>query len=870
MPRAKWYFLVLCQLSVLCSKAQVSESFTDGNYTANPIWSGSAGSWIVNASGQLQSSNTVANSSFYLSTASTLAVNSQWEFYVRINFNTSSLNYTDVYLLATSSDLSAVNTTGYFVRLGNTQDDICLYRKDAAGIITKLIDGVDGTTNHSDNTIKIKVIRDAGDQFTLFRDLTGIGNNYISEGSFTDHTYTNSSYFGFLVLQSTSSFFGKHFFDDISIQPYAADVAPPSLLSVKTISNNALDLVFSEVLDASSAQETIHYTLDHNIRSPATSTIDAANHAIVHLSFNTAFENRLTYNLTIDGVADIAGNVLHNARTNFTFESSNKYDLIIDEIMADPSPPVNLPDAEYVEIKNISDQTINLAGYRLQTNNAISAPFPDYDIPAGSFLILCSNSNLDALSAYGNALGIPSFPALTNTGTTLSLISNDNRLVHAVRYNMDAYQNTIKADGGWSLEMIDTNSPCSGIANWKASSDESGGTPGRVNSVNGVYEDNTPPQLLHTFSLDSVTVIALFNEPLDSANATLTSAYNFTGNSVIQAVPQGPLFTSVLLKLAMPIAKGQVYTLSINGITDCKGNEIGLTNHAKAGLPQTLLASDVLINEILFNPRPNASDYIECYNRSNKIADLHQLYIANRTATGSIGAFKQITDTTCYLFPGDYIVITEDPVSLVKEYLVKDPSTIIKRSAMPSYPDDKGYVVLSTAAETVIDEVEYDEKWHFPLISNKEGVALERIDPSAPSQTSSNWHSAASTAGYGTPGYINSQYKKPTEPSATITVTPKVFSPDNDGHDDLATITYQLEERGYLANITIFDANGHLMRYLVKNDLLGLQGSWTWDGLDEQHRKLPTGTYIIYTQLFDLKGNKMQYKNTITVATPSF
>lgn len=309
----------------------------------------------------------------------------------------------------------------------------------------------------------------------------------------------------------------------------------------------------------------------------------------------------------------------------------------------------------------------------------------------------------------------------------------------------------------------------------------------------------------------------------------------------------------------------KVYTLTIKNLTDCNGNQIGQYNHAKAGLPQTLSSSDMIINEILFNPRPNAYDYIECYNRSNKIADLHQLYIANRTVTGSLGTFKQITDTAYYLFPGDYIVLTEDPVSLSKEYLVKDPSTVIKRSALPSCPDDKGNVVLMTADKTVIDEVQYSEKWHFPLLSNKEGVALERVDPAAPSQSASNWHSAASTAGYGTPGYLNSQYKQPVEPNTTITINPKIFSPDNDGHDDLATITYQLEERGYIASITIFDASGRLMRYLVKNDLLGLKGSWTWDGLDEQGRKLPSGTYIIFTQLFDLKGNKKQYKNTVTL-----
>ncbi len=63
------------------------------------------------------------------------------------------------------------------------------------------------------------------------------------------------------------------------------------------------------------------------------------------------------------------------------------------------------------------------------------------------------------------------------------------------------------------------------------------------------------------------------------------------------------------------------------------------------------------------------------------------------------------------------------------------------------------------AQGNIIDELVYNEKWHFKLIDNDEGVALERIDYNAPTQQQDNWHSAASSVGYGTPTYKNSQYK---------------------------------------------------------------------------------------------------------------
>lgn len=274
----------------------------------------------------------------------------------------------------------------------------------------------------------------------------------------------------------------------------------------------------------------------------------------------------------------------------------------------------------------------------------------------------------------------------------------------------------------------------------------------------------------------------------------------------------------------------------------------------------------MVINEILFNPKPNAFDYVEFYNKSNKILDASKLYIANRNSSGTISSLKKLSETPFYIFPEDHIVATEDAASLQTNYLVQNPSNVLLISSLPSYPDDEGIIVLTNSIGDIVDEVSYLDDWHFALISDDEGVALERIDPASVSQNKNNWHSAASTAGYGTPTYKNSQYKRVDNINATIEVSPKIFSPDNDGHDDILTISYNIAESGYVANINIFDANGRLVRYFVKNALLGLKGSWNWDGLDEKNQKLPIGTYIIYTEIFNLQGKKKSFKNTVVLA----
>ena len=173
----KKIFAFFCMMTFvrMVSQAQLSENFDDGDFTVNPAWSGGTSDFVVNSSLQLQSNNTVANSNYFLSTPNSLATAAQWEMYIQLAFNPSSANYVDVYLIASAGDLTLITTTGYFVRIGNTNDEICLYRKDNDGTITKIIDGADGVLNTSNNTMKIKVIRDVGNQWILYRDLSWYG-----------------------------------------------------------------------------------------------------------------------------------------------------------------------------------------------------------------------------------------------------------------------------------------------------------------------------------------------------------------------------------------------------------------------------------------------------------------------------------------------------------------------------------------------------------------------------------------------------------------------------------------------------------------------------------------------------------------------
>jgi hypothetical protein len=549
-------------------------------------------------------------------------------------------------------------------------------------------------------------------------------------------------------------------------------------------------------------------------------------------------------------------------------QTANRFDIVIDEIMADPAPQVSLPNNEWIELRNTSSAAINLSGWRIGDANGQSGPMPVYNLLPDSFVIVCSASALTAMAAYGPAIAVTSFPGLDNNADLVFLQSPQNKIIHAVKYTDAWYKNELKKEGGWTLEMIDTKNPCSGISNWKASADIKGGTPGKKNAVDGINTDAESPQLLRAFATDSVNIFLVFNEPLDSLKAAAIINYTISDGIGIpqSAIVIAPTFDKVNLKLNTALSRNKVYTVTVFGVADCGGNVITGKNIAQAGLSEVAQSSDIIINEILFNPKNNGTDYVEIYNRSKKIIDLKQTYIANRNTAGVISGIKLLSTDNYLLFPQDFMVITEDAAIIKRDFITQNSNAFVTVASMPSYNDDEGDVIILNAQGDITDELKYSEKWHFKLIDNNEGVALERIDYNAATQQQDNWHSAATSVGYGTPTYKNSQYRINDAMQGTIKVTPEIVSPDNDGMDDFATVDYSFPSPGYVANITVFDAGGRVVRFLQRNALCGITGNYRWDGLGEKDQKLPVGIYIIYTEVFNKEGKKKQFKNSIVLA----
>jgi hypothetical protein len=548
--------------------------------------------------------------------------------------------------------------------------------------------------------------------------------------------------------------------------------------------------------------------------------------------------------------------------------AQNRYDVLITEFLPDPTPSVGLPESEFIELKNRSSLDYNLHNWKISNGNGSATIKSDYVLKADSFLILCATSSATSFAQFGSTIGMSGFPALTNDAGDIILSTETGAVMHAFHYDKSWFDNDLKAAGGWSLEMIDPVNPCAGKTNWTSSISSIGGTPGKNNSVNAVNPDLELPSLVRAIAIDSLDLILLFDKALDSSSAADVLNFSFSDaiGSPENASANAPFFDRVEIRLQNPLTAGKIYTVFVQRIRDCSGNEISLHNNCKTGLPEKVTPGEIIFNEILFNPPPYGYDYLELYNRGSGIINCSELWLAARDMTGNLKDPVPIVKEGRAFFPGEYLLLTENQDWILHNYPMADATRIISLSSMPSLPDDFGKVVLLNASGDILDELDYDHHWNSPLLANESGVALERIRTDLPTDLATNWTSAAASAGYGTPGYKNSEFSMDSISADFISVEPKVFSPDMDGYQDFLFIHYHLPAAGFIGSISIYDVYGRIVRKLVDNVLWGTDGIFRWDGLDAQQKPLPMGHYIIYTEVFRTDGTVVKKKLVCVLA----
>jgi hypothetical protein len=272
-------------------------------------------------------------------------------------------------------------------------------------------------------------------------------------------------------------------------------------------------------------------------------------------------------------------------------------------------------------------------------------------------------------------------------------------------------------------------------------------------------------------------------------------------------------------------------------------------------------ANDIVINELLYDAPAGCVDFVELFNRSSKVIDLQDLVLSNYDTISQLPTSYHIISTQPFLIlPGEYYALSTDSAVLKQFYKTTNPQAFLNMASFPAMNNEDGVVALTTKGGAVIDLVAYSATMQYPLLTSVDGVSLERISPERLSMDVTNWHSASEAVGYATPAYKNSQFGVTVTDENEITLSPEIFSPDNDGYNDNLIIAYTFGASGNNATITIFDATGRTVRNLVSNELCGTSGAFSWDGITNDRLKASIGRYIVFVEIFDMNGNVKRYK----------
>lgn len=271
----------------------------------------------------------------------------------------------------------------------------------------------------------------------------------------------------------------------------------------------------------------------------------------------------------------------------------------------------------------------------------------------------------------------------------------------------------------------------------------------------------------------------------------------------------------------------------------------------------------MLISEILFDPVKDGADYVEIYNSTLTDYPCDSFYLV-RWIGDSLGK-RHPLPTGRWLPAGEYVVLTTDTAFVLSHYHVAHPENLMQMASMPPYPNDTGTVLLYANGDLLQDRVDYNKQMHSPLLRDKEGVALERGQLSLKTSDPTNWHSASSTVGYGTPTTANSQADPYYELS--VELSSPTLSPDGDGYQDDLEISILSPKASLSCNATICDAQGRPVRRLLRNAIIGTHETLLWDGRNDSGQLCPRGTYIILLEVYDHHGLHLAKKLAVSLLT---
>ncbi|HTY09965.1 MAG TPA: lamin tail domain-containing protein [Bacteroidota bacterium] len=546
-----------------------------------------------------------------------------------------------------------------------------------------------------------------------------------------------------------------------------------------------------------------------------------------------------------------------------------RHSIVINEIMY--APPDNMP--EWIEFYNGSAQAIDMNGWKVSNSNIRSKAVlaaSSFIVRPGEYFLASSDSTVRNYFTVTGPICVTPFSSLKNTAPDAVVLYDDRGVT------MDSvwYKPSWGGANGKTLERVDYLASSVDSSNWKSSPP----TPGAENiSAKKNYDlaVSSASGVSANGGFDLTAIIR--NIGRNAANGFAVRFYHdANGDSIASS---GELigtanYSSLAAGDSLPVrcawrtqVRGIVPVIcSVDFSLDQRSSNNSLIFQTTAAFePQS-----VVINEIMYDPLPGRSEFVELFNRSVDTVDLHGWSMMDAPSGSGNRAVVNISNRPLLLSPNNYLVIGADSSMILQfsSFLPPGSSNLIIANKDLSLNNSGDDVILLDETKAQIDSVRYSPSWHNPMLNTStSGKSLERINPSLASNNRNNWSTSIAPEG-GTPGERNSIFTASIPSAAGLTLSPNPFSPDNDGFQDYLAIGYSLPAATSMIRVRCFDVQGRLVRTLANNEPAAASGTLLWNGLDDNNKRVRVGMYIILFEALDAGGGVVHVmKDVAVVAT---
>jgi len=758
--------------------------------------------------------------------------NACWTLDAELQFSPSASNKA-VWWLAADRPLDQSGIQGYYLQLGGISGgDDAFELFEASGSADNLIlSGQIGGAATDPVIGNLQVCRSSAGEWNLeVKDATG---TIVDQANGTSTTALNGTFAG-LSLNFTATRNTLFYFDNFGVDPILIDQDPPTLVDVSAIDARTVLLEASEPLDGAAGSIALYEVGGIAISNAA------VNGNFVQLVLDTDLPSGQPTPVTIAAWSDQAGNEATNLSATVTYTAPRQLDpfeLLITEIMADPTPVVGQPEFEYIELYNPGGSTIDLSTVFLSDDGNL-IEMPAFALEPQTYVAFAEDALGDS-----RFVSFPDMPTLTNSRGLLSLVAN-GVIIDQVDYRVGWHEST-KDDGGYSLERKDLNQPCLlGQDNWGSSASLSGGTPSAVNSIDGII-DRDSLKIVGIEVQSPNLLLVRTNRVISDASLAFGLS---TGGGV--SVSNTDRLDEYQLELDEPLTQGEPLIVRlVDGSMSCLGSETVSRIGVTMGLPDIPMVGDWELNEIMFDPLAGQGRWVELVNVSDKLLSTSGLLLSKATSSGEV---EELFETFGEILvpAGGYVVFADDVESLIREFPSATQTRVIATD-VPTIQAEGCIQLFDPFSSSIYFNVCYTDDWHNQAYANTDGVSLERIDLNVLPQTESNWTSAAATSNFATPTRPNSQARSgETVVEGTFALDSDRMSPDGDGFEDLLRLDYTFGEPGVLARFEVMDLVGRPVLKVNEDTSPGISGTWTWDGVDLDGDVVDVGTYVLRVTYF--------------------